>query len=398
MMRVFVLLFFPFVLLYSQSIDSLVSYALKKHHSLQSIQHRLDATEDKIALSQNWANPDLSLTISDIQFRKPLSRSEERMQYHAVNIKQKFPWFGKLAARKEVEEQKRHAIMHSLEAARVALAYNIRTTAYTVKELESRIRLLNKYKKLTKQNIKLYTDYMSTDSMSHASSIDAELTLSKIEIRAERYISILKAQKEKLRYLVQKKVNRISTKLQMNKPKSLRYYLNGLRKNPLYHQKLAQTDIAKSEKKVIDLEMHPDPYVQVGYFNRPDYADYTTVSVGISLPIWGTEKHNSEIAKKELLATQSEALDYKENLKSQIRTNYAKLTEAYRIYRIIQYKSLPELKHLLDLSASAIEEGSDLFTYTQVLEEKLTLEEERIAIMAEFMRTQAKLKSLIGKK
>jgi len=397
-MRLFAFLFLPFVLLHSQSVDSLIAYSLKKHNSLRSIQHRLNATKHKIAISKNWANPDLSLTISDIQFRNPFSRSEERMQYHAINIKQKFPWFGKLSARKELEERKKDSIIYSLEAARVVLAYNIRTTAYTVKELEARIKVLNKYRKLTKQNIELYTDYMSTDSMSHASSIDAELTLSKIEIRAERYISILKAQKEKLRYLVQKKVRSISTKLHIRKPKSLRYYLKGLRKNPLYHQKLSKTYIAKSEKKLRDLEIHPDPYVKVGYFNRPDYADYTTVSVGISIPVWGTEKHNIEIAKKELLATKMEALDYKENLKSQIRMNYAKLTEAYRIYRIIQYKSLPELQHLLDLSATAIEEGSDLLTYTQVLEEKLRLEEERIAIVAEFMRTQAKLKSLTGVK
>jgi len=354
--------------------------------------------DERIAKSQKWANPDLSLTISDIQFRKPLSRDEERMQYQAINFKQKFPWFGKLAARKTLAQENKHVVLHSLEAAQVQLGYKIRMTAYTIKEIEARKHILHKYMRLAKQNIKLYTDYIATDDMSHTSSVGAELSLAKIEIRIERYKSLLKAQKEKLNYLVQKRIEKISDKLRIKKPKSLGYYLKGMRKNPSYHRKLALSDVALANKSLVDLEKHPDPYVQVGYFNRIDFPDYATVSVGISLPIYGTEELNSEIAQKEALARKSEYIDYKALLKSEIRENYAKLTEAYHIYKIIQNKSLPQLQHMLELSTSAIEEGSDLFTYTSILEQKLSLEEERISIMAEFMRTQAKLKSLTGVK
>ncbi|MCF6245215.1 MAG: TolC family protein [Sulfurovum sp.] len=382
----------------AQTINQLIHYSTKKHQSLQSIKHRLSAMDERIQKSQKWANPDLSLGINDIQFRKPLSRDEERMQNQAINFKQKFPWFDKLDARKNVALEEKHVIFHSLEAAQVALAYNIRTTAYNIKELQLRIRIIHKYMQLARQNIKLYTDYISVDTMSHADSVSAELSLSKLEIRAERYTSLLNAQKEKLHYLVQKKVKNISDKLTMIKPKSLKYYLAGIRKNPNYHRKLAQSDVARANKSLIDLEKYPDPYVQVGYFNRTDYPDYTSVSVGISLPIYGTEELNSEIAQKESLARQSESIDYKFLIKSQIRQAYVKLTEAYKIYNIIQKQSLPQLDHMLELSSSAIEEGADLFTYTNILEQKLALEEERIAIIAEYMRTQAKLKSLTGVK
>ncbi|HIP28279.1 MAG TPA: TolC family protein, partial [Sulfurovum sp.] len=383
---------------HAQSINQLIKHATKKHHSLQSIKHKLSSMDEHIAKTQKWENPNLSLTINDIQFRKPLSRDEERMQYQAINFKQKFPWFGKLAARKTLAQENKHVVLHSLEAAQVQLGYKIRMTAYTIKEIEARKHILHKYMRLAKQNIKLYTDYIATDDMSHTSSVGAELSLAKIEIRIERYKSLLKAQKEKLNYLVQKRIEKISDKLRIKKPKSLGYYLKGMRKNPSYHRKLALSDVALANKSLVDLEKHPDPYVQVGYFNRIDFPDYATVSVGISLPIYGTEELNSEIAQKEALARKSEYIDYKALLKSEIRENYAKLTEAYHIYKIIQNKSLPQLQHMLELSTSAIEEGSDLFTYTSILEQKLSLEEERISIMAEFMRTQAKLKSLTGVK
>jgi len=397
-MRILLLIFFIFTLSHSQNIHQLIHYAIQKHHSLESIRHRLSAMDERIEKSQNWSNPDLSITINDIQFRKPLSREEERMQYQAINFKQKFPWFGKLNARKNLAQEEKHAILYSLESAQVQLAYKIRTTAYTIKELEARIAILYKYIHLAKQNIQLYTDYIATDSMGHTKSIEAELSLSNIEIRRERYKSILKAQKEKLNYLVQKRVKKISDKLRIKKPKSLAHYLARVRRNPSYHMKLAQSDIALANKALVDLDKIPDPYVKVGYVNRTDYPDFASVSVGISLPIYGTEVLDSEIAQKEALARKSESIDYKALLKSDIRENYAKLTEAYRIYYILKNKSLPQLQHMLELSSTSIEEGADLFTYTNILEQKLALEEERISIMAEFMRTQAKLKSLIGVK
>ncbi len=397
-MRILLFLFFAASLLQSQNINGLINYAVQKHHSLESIKHRLSLMDQQIDKSQKWENPDLSLTVSDIPFEKPLDRSLERMQYQSVNFKQKFPWFGKLAAKKMYEQEEKHVVIHSLEAAQVQLAYNIRTTAYTIKELQARLAILQKYMNLAKQNIKLYTDYISTESMSHADSIGAELTLFNIEIRMERYTSILKSQQEKLNYLVQKRVKNVSDRLSMKKPKSLQHYLNGISKNPSYHMRLAKNDVAHANKALVELQKHPDPYVQVGYFNRADFPDYASVSVGISLPIYGTETLNSEIAHKEALASMSESIDYKAFVNSEIRANYAKLTEAQRIYSIIQNKSLPQLEHMLELSASAIEEGADLFTYTSILEQKLALEEERISIMAEYMRTTAKLKSLTGAK
>ena len=395
-MRIFISILFTFSLLQAQSIDQLIGQSLKKHPSLQTIKYRLSAMDERIAKSQQWANPDLAFTVNDIQFDDITNRSLEPMQYQAVNFRQKFPWFGKLAARKAYEIEKKHIILDSFNTARVQLALQIRTTAYTIKELEARIHILRKYSQLVKQNIQLYTDTIATNSMSHADSITAELSLSKIDIRRERYNSILQSQKEKLAYLVQKKISTVSNILSIQKPGSIGKYLSRATNNPSYQMKLTQNRAANANKKLIDLDANPDPFVQVGYFNRSDYEDYASISVGFSVPLYGTEALNSEIARKETLATQSAALDYKSFLDSEIHANFTKMREAYRIYNIIQAKSLPQIDHMLELSSAAIEEGADLFTYTNILEQKLALEEESIAIKAEFQRTKAKLKALTG--
>ena len=160
--------------------------------------------------------------------------------------------------------------------------------------------------------------------------------------------------------------------------------------------KVSQDRVAAENKTLVDLEHMPDPYVKVGYFHRKEFEDYGAVTVGFAAPLYGTEALNSEVARKERLATRSALLDTKAKLQSDIRAAYVKLKEAYRIYFIIKEKSLPQITHMLELSADAIKSGADLFTYTNILEQKLFLEEEQIAVTAEYLKTEAKLNALTG--
>lgn len=395
-MRIIFFTIFAFGLLQAQNIQQLINRSIKNHPSLSTIQHRLSAMDERIEGSQNFSNPELSLSINDIQFDDPFNRTLEPMQYQSVNFQQKFPWFGKLDARKNFAQAQKNLMFDSYDAAKVKLAEEVRMTAYTINELEERIRILNRYKALAQQNIELYTSYASTENESHTSSMSASLMLSKIKIRNERYKAVLQSQKAKLKYLVQTNVSSFSVKLDIKRPKSLQNYLSKLQNNPNYHMKLSEQNVAQANKTIQDLNINPDPYVKVGYFSRASYPDYASVTVGASLPLYGSEKLEAEAARKEVLATQSASLDYRSSLESEIGSMYAKLTEAYHIYSIIQHESLPQLAHMFELSQSSIQSGGDLFAYTNLLEQKLALEEQRASIKAEYFRTQARLKSLTG--
>lgn len=395
-MRTLLLLMLSVMILNAQSIQELIHIALNKHPSLKTIEHRLSAMDEMISLSQNFSNPDISLTISVIQFDDPSNRRIEPMQYEAINFKQKVPWFGKLDAKKFYVQAQKEVVLHSYDAAKVQLAQNIRMTAYTVKEIEARLDIVNKYIDIAKQNIQLYTSYASTDSTSHTSSMNASLLLAKVKIKKANYTAYLKSQKAKLRYLVNTKVKKVTASLKMHKPKSLHYYINKLKNNPLYHQVISQQELAKSNQKIQALERTPDPYVQVGYFNRSAFNNFASISVGASMPLYGSEALKTEAARKEVLATASTSLDYKSSLRSEIESMYAKLQETYTIYTILQKEILPQIEHMFELTQASIQQGGNLFAYTNLLEQKLNLEEESIAIQAEYFRTQAKLKSLTG--
>ena len=395
-MRTVLLTIIAATLLHAENIDQLIAHALKTHPSLQSIQHRLSAMDNRIARSSNWNDPELVLNINDIQFDHPTDRTLEPMQYQAVNFKQRFPWFGKTSARELLTREQKHLLLDSYAMAKVRLAEEIKKTAYTILEIKQRLKIVNDYEKLTQQNIDLYDAYSSTDAKSHSNSMSAELMLSRLHIRAERYKAVLKSQQAKLAYLVQKKAVSLNGTLHIVPPKPLDYYLSKLEQNPAYKKTLTQTGVAEANHALKELDHMPDPFVQVGYFNRKAYPDYGSIAVGFALPVYGSETLESEAARKETLAAKSAAIDYRARLESQIRTAYAKMQEAYRIYNIIEHDSLPKLAHMFELNEASIQNGEDLFTYTSLLEQKLDLVEERTVAQAEYLRRLTALTSLIG--
>jgi cobalt-zinc-cadmium efflux system outer membrane protein len=394
-MRCFAFLLLP-VLLTASTLDTLIERALTKHDSLKVIEQRLGAMDDFLDKSRNFANPELSLGINDIQFDDPLNRAIEPMQTTSLNVKQKFPWFGKRDAQTKKVTAKKTLLFESLEAAQVNLAKRIRLSVYTIVELHERLGVLDAYAKLTRQNIDLNTAYTSTQGERHMGIMSAELTLSQIRIRIERLKAALKSERAKLAYLVQGDIGEITYDETLSSPPSKAYFSDKLDGNREYRVKMTQTKVALAETNVRELSSNADPYVKVGYYYREAHPDYVSFTVGASLPIYGSEHDDTEAARKEALAAKSASADYRARLQSDFERAWAELNKAWSIYRIIRDESLPQLEHMFELSESKVRSGGELFAYMDLLEQKLKLDEQLIAARAAYLRAGAKLKALIG--
>ena len=395
-MRVWILLCAVIAVLPASNLDSLIKQAFKAHPSLQTIKHRLEAADHRIAKSRLWQNPDVSITINDIQPSDIADRRIEPMQFEAIQVMQRFPWFGKTDAKERIEQARKHRLIATYDEAKTALAREIKRTVYTIKELEARIALVRRYMQIEKQNIDLFNATIATDADSHAKGVTAELSLSKIKVTLARYRAMLDEQRAKLDYLVGHRVKRVDASLRMPRTRSLEYYLSRLSHNPTLRIRQADSTVARRTETLSRLDQTPDPYIKAGYYHRSAFEDYASVSVGVALPVYGNESRDTQIAKAKRLAAQSAVIDTKVRLQSDLRQAYAKLQEARRIHRIIQTESLPHVTHMLELSADALQSGADIFTYTTILEQKLFLEEERIAALAQMQRAKADIDALIG--
>jgi cobalt-zinc-cadmium efflux system outer membrane protein len=380
----------------AEGIDALIERALSRHHSLKAIEQRLGALDAMEEKSRRFSNPELMFGVNDIQFDDPMDRTLEPMQFTALNVRQKFPWFGKRDAAAEKVRAQKAMLFASLEAAQVELARRIRLRAYTVTELKERIELLDEYFELAEQNIVLNTAYTATQRDRHMGIMSAELIRSQIAVRHEKLSAMLSEQKARLAYLVQSPFDTVEADGSVTPPPDVSVYLERLEENRGYRAKEAGRNVAAADVKVKELSKRADPFVMVGYYYREARPDYLSFTVGAALPIYGSERDDTEAARRAELSAAEEAADYRLKLKSDIEAAYAALERAYRVYRIITEESLPQAEHMVELSDAKLRSGSELFAYFDLLERKLGLDEQRIAAKADYLRAHARLKALTG--
>jgi len=393
--RAYLLLFLP-LWLSATSLSMLIDNAKSTHTSLEAIEQKLSALDDEYDVSRNFANPELSLSVSDIQFKDVGNRSIEPMQYSAINIKQKIPYFGKRDAAGDKVNAKKEKLFLSLQEAKVKLVEAIKITAYTIWQAEEEIKITNEYIKLTNQTIDINTAYSSSDTKYNMGIMSAELNLSQLKIKKHKFESMREGLYKKISYLSAMDISFVEISMEIHEPKSIAYYQGAMLENKSYKVKEASTAEANADLKVKELASYIDPSIQVGYYRRELYEDYMSVGVSFSLPIYGTEKSQEEVSKKMMLASKSEMNDFKNYLSAEVEDAYAKLQYAYKEYTIINNDSMPQLGHMFDLTSASIENGSDLFVYIDLLQKKLLLDEQSIDAVASYYKSMASLEAMIG--
>lgn len=396
MMRRLLLLLFAACSLRADTVDALIEKALSHHASLAAIERRIEALDAAADKTRHFADPELSLSVNDIQFDAPADRSIEPMQFSALNVKQKFPWFGKRDAATAQVQARKAVLFSSLEAAQADLARRIRRSVYAVVEYTQRLAVVDDYLTLTRRQIELNTAYTATQEGRHMGIMSAELLRAKIAIRREKLTAALSAEQARLAYLVQAPVGDVEADETVRPPEAASAYLAQLEANRGYRVMTANEKAAEAEVEVKARAADVDPVVTLGYYRREAYPDYVSFSVGASLPLYGSQRDDAEAARKARLAAAAETDDYRAKLTGEMQAAYAALVEAYRTYRVLSDESVPLAAHMVELGDAKLRGGSDLFAYFDLLERKLGFDEERITAKADYLRAQAELKALTG--
>jgi outer membrane protein TolC len=382
----------------AQTLDALISSSLENHGSLKSIKESLEALEHEKEISRNFSDPEVSLSIDDIQFANPTSRTLEPMQVSSLNIKQQIPYFGKRDAQTQMVESKKKLLSMDLEDLKTELAKEIKMTAYDIWETEQELHITDSSIDIIKQSISLNEAYYITSGDTQSALMNAELSLSEQKIKRNSLLSQKNALYQKLSYLAGEKVQELELTLDVQEPKALTFYQEKIAGSTLLHVKDAELGIAKADLHIKELSQKIDPFIQVGYYYRENYPDYASITVGASLPLYGTQKASEEEAKKLLLAKGFEESDLREKLSSESAQLYEKMRNDYMSYKILNNESMPKIEHLFELVQSSEKSKDSLLEYLEILNKKLKLQEELIKVTVDFNKTQAFLLALTGEK
>lgn len=396
MLRIISVCFAFTVLVQAQTLEAIIEHSLASHNSLKSIEQKLSALDESLELTQNFANPELLLSVSDIQFNDPASRSIEPMQYESIALKQKIPYFGKRGANASYVNAQKSVVYSSMEMAKTALVREVKLTAYTIWEFEKERAILEESLELNRKNIELGTIYTLSESSLHMQTMGMKLFHSQLKIKRSRITSILGGLYAKLSYLASMKIDSLEMDVKVTVPKSLERYLELLSQNRAYQYKSAQVGAKSAFAELKEYDSKIDPVVQLGYFHRASFEDYLSFSIGASLPVYGNESLRVQQARKELLEAKFAKSDLYEKLKSDLHNSYAQLINSYEIYKILATESLPQVEHMFDLAGANINNGKNLLSFTSMLEKKLDLQEQKISAIASYKRAQTEIDALVG--
>jgi len=394
-MRALLSLILP-VWLLAVPLDVLIENAKSSHTSLESLKQRALMYDDDLAMSQNFSDPMLALTVSDIQLNDISNRSIERMQFTSLTYQQKISYFGKRDALADKIQAGKVKASLSIQEMKVKLVRDIKIAAFSIWQIEEELKITGEYIQLTKQNIELYSAVSVSDSRSHMSIMSAEMSLSELKIKQSRLKSSLKALYQKISYLSAINVDSIEMNMQIFKPHALELYTNNKSFNLSYKMKEASLEEANKDVKVQELNGYSDPILSVGYFHRESFEDYINIGIAYALPVYGTQDAMSEKSRKKVLASKSEIADFDNLVVSKINQVYAKMQSAYEVHHIIKHESMPQIEHMFELSSSSIKSGDELFLYIELLEKKLSLDEKNIGVVALYHKNLATLEALIG--
>lgn len=385
-------------ILMAESLDAIIQKSLEMKPSLQAIQERIEADKASVELSTQFDNPEVSLTVNDIQLSDPSNRSLEPMQWTAINVKQKLPFFGKRQADLNMALATQRLHVTTLAQARVELVFYIKQVAYKVWELEQRFKVVSGYEKLTQHDIELSKSYATTSSSNHMDIMSAELTLSKLRIQKAQLKGQIMATYARLSYLAAYTIDKLDLVLNIPTSPQRSSYEKQLKANMDLAVKDKELLRQEAVTKRVALNHYPDTSVHLGYFYRQDTEDFVSVGFGMKLPVYGSETYEDEIAKRNLLSKKREFSDLEKDVLAKFEEHFTHMTSAYEIYNIIVAYSLPQVEHMTDIEVSSIATGGNLFKYIEILSKKFALEQDQISAMASFYQAEAFLQRLTGAK
>ena len=375
--------------LFGITLDEIITKSLNQSPSLESINARISANKQNIELSNQFKDPELTLTTNSLDSNQAMSQS-------TLTIKQKLPFLGKRDSLQKVAQAQGGVLNENLSKAKVTLVASIKEQAYTIWELKELYKIIDEYENLTRQNIELYEAYTSTSDNQHMGIMSAQLSLSNLRIQKSTLGAKIATAYAKLSYLAAFKVSDLEIKLSITSLPELAKLQKTLANNHDVALKEQELLIQNANIKVAELNNYPDINLIGGYSHRENFDNYWSVGIGMSLPIYGSQDYKEEESRRLSLSLQSLKEDTKIAVASSFNLFYAQMKSAYEIYHIIQDEALPQIQHMFELSKSSVSTGGDLFKYIDILIQKLKLEQKSITAVATYNRLEAKISQLSG--
>lgn len=337
--------------LQAQTLQELINTSFEKNYELNRLQTLTKSYKLNEKISTKLTNPTLGLGMNDILFNSGFERAKEPMQTEFVTISQKLPISGRLGTSEKIAKNDTNSNLYNISNIKNDIASKVYELGYKIVINNQEIEYLQKYY----ENLEKLKEY---STLYYEQGLGESDDLIELDIKKENLninISSLKIENEilnqKLERIVNEKVDNIQTSLDFMEYKDS-IDINNHPKILLIKEELEKqnNNIELEKDKRFD-----DVTLNMGYYHRSDYDDYLGFSVGIPLPIYGSENLKIQKASTIKSSLNLKLQDIQDEFDSQVKILELELKRAKQNYNVIESKILRAKESLNNLYVSTNE-------------------------------------------
>jgi cobalt-zinc-cadmium efflux system outer membrane protein len=385
------------------SLDEAVSLARDANPALRAARLRADVAAERVPQAGALPNPMLGFGLMNRQITDFGSTAEPMLQ-NRIEFSQRLPWPGKLGFSEERWELLASAGALDAEETELALIARVKAVYYRLAFMDRALIIMENTRDLLREFLDVSSTLYAVGEGLQQDVLQAQVAVASMTEDITVVEQDRLATAARLNALLGRAATVGIDELGLPPPGEELPSVEALMvladaQRPGLQAARERARAAEAGYRAARRAIYPDFTVGMAYSQRPQFNDWLSFMVGISLPLWAGKSHLP--LRREMAATQAEeearAIDLYNETFARIAERRAEAERARKLVALYSTSVLPQARAAVESALSAYRVGKvDFMTLVQ---NELTVnrfEIESVRLAAEYQRAVGELQALVA--
>jgi len=385
------------------SIDEAVSLAREANPVLRAARLRADVAAERVPQAGALPDPILGFTLMNRQI-KDFGSTAEPMLQNRFEFSQRLPWPGKLGFSEDRREFLATASALDAEETEQTLVARVKAVYYRIAFMDRALLIMEDTRELLREFLDVSSTLYAVGQGLQQDVLQAQVAVASMTEDITVVEQDRLATAARLNALLGRGATVEIGELELPLPGGEIPSVEALmvladEQRPGLQAARERARAAEAGYRASRRAIYPDFTVGVAYSQRPQFNDWLSFRVGISVPLWAGKSHTP--FRREMAAMQAEeeakAIDLYNETFARIAERRAEAERSRRLVSLYATSVLPQARAAVESALSAYRVGKvDFMTLVQ---DELTVNRfdiESVRLAADYQRALAELEALVA--
>lgn len=381
-------------------LDDVLVRVREANPSVQAARLRAEAERERVSPAAALPDPMLEFGLMN----RPLDDfgAEERMTMNVLGVRQMFPWPGNQGFAEEARG-------HAARAAELDADEVLAMVVARARSVYARLAYLDRAVRITTETSNLLRDFLSVAETRYASGEGIQQDLLQAQVAVGHTVADLAAMEQeriataaRLNALMGRPAGEPIPAVHLPQPAGRIASLDTLmamaaQRRPALEAARERALASEASYRAAGRARYPDLEVRIAWGQRPNYVDMGSLSLGVSLPLWGGSKQAplQRAAAAETAERNARAMDLHYETWARLGELRASAERARTLEEIYRVSILPQAEAAVESALAAYRVGK--VDYATLLDARLSVnryEIDRVRFAAERLQALAEIEAL----